>query len=452
MARLRMASIRRTLLAYLLLGLFAVAVLATWLTYRETQREVSDLFDLQLKQLAYSTRIDDLVRGRPRSLEVPGYRAQSGVAEIVTQIWDRDGVLVYWTRPGAELPVPVQEGYTDVVRDGREWRVYTHVQGAHVLQVAHALDERRAIATQTALRTLLPLVALIPILGVLIWHAVGLGLRPLTAMSRAVEKRRPDAMAPLAVANMPRELKPLGESLNALLARLDDALSAQRRFTADAAHELRTPLAALKLQAELAERAPAGPEREAAFAALAAGIDRAAHLIDQLLTMARLEPGGAASDARPVDLTTLVRDAVVARAALADDKGIDLGLAGTAEVTLAGDAAGLATLVGNLLDNALRYTPAGGKVDVGLERDASGVTLSVVDTGPGIPAAERERVFERFYRVTDVAGTALARGDAKGSGLGLSIVRRIAEAHGATIELGDGPDGRGLAVRVRFPV
>lgn len=452
MARLRMGSIRRTLLAYLLLGLFAVAVLATWLTYQETKREVGDLFDLQLKQLAYSTRIDDLLRGRAPSLSPPGSRPASGVAEIVTQIWDRDGVLVYWSRPGAGLPVPAQEGYSNVTRDGREWRVYTHVEGAHALQVAHALDERRAIAAQTALRTLFPLAALIPILGVLIWHGVGLGLKPLVLMSRAVEKRRPDAMAPLAVANMPRELKPLGQSLNALLARLDEALAAQRRFTADAAHELRTPLAALKLQAEVAERAPQGPERDAAFVALAAGIDRATHLVGQLLTMARLEPGGPARDAEPVDLTSLVRDAVVARAGLAADKGIDLGLARADDGVLKGDPAGLAMLVGNLLDNALRYTPAGGRVDAAVERDDAAVTLSVIDTGPGIPVAERERVFERFYRGVGTAAAAMAAGEAKGSGLGLSIVRRIAEGHGATVGLDDGPDGRGLAVHVRFPV
>jgi len=251
-----MTSIRRTLLVWLLLGLATVAVLATVLTYVETKREIGDLFDLQLKQLAYSTRIDDLLRGRQPSLAAPDGRQPGGVSQLVTQIWDHDGVLVYWSQPGAGLPVPVQEGYSTVVQNGREWRVFTHVAGSHALQVAHALDERREIAAQTALRTLLPLAGLIPFLGVLIWYAVGRGLKPLETMSRAVAKRRPDAMAPLAESGLPRELKPLAGSLNALLARLDEALSAQRRFTADAAHELRTPLAALKLQAELAERAP----------------------------------------------------------------------------------------------------------------------------------------------------------------------------------------------------
>ncbi|HTQ00251.1 MAG TPA: ATP-binding protein [Casimicrobiaceae bacterium] len=442
-----MSSIRRTLLGYLLLGLAAVAVVTTWLTYQETKSEVGDLFDLQLKQLAYSTRIDDLLRGRQPSLTLPDSRPNGGVSEIVTQIWDRDGVLVYWSRPGPGFPVPATEGYSNVAQNGREWRIYTHVEGTHALQVAHALDEREGIATQIALRTLLPLAALIPILGALIWYAVGVGLKPLDTMSRAVAKRRPDAMAPLAEGSLPRELQPLAQSLNALLARLDEALSAQRRFTADAAHELRTPLAALKLQVELAERAPDAEQLTAALAELESGVDRASHLVEQLLTMARLEPESPLRAAQTVDLTALAREAIVARAAIASGRTIDLGLTRGTQAAVRGDASNLAMLIGNLLDNALRYTPAGGRVDVAVDRDnAGGARLSVSDTGPGIPAAERERVFERFYRVRGPESP-----EPVGSGLGLSIVRRIADAHGATVELADGPDGRGLAVHVQFP-
>jgi len=442
-----MTSIRRTLLAWLLLGLAAVAALATVATYIETKREVGDIFDLQLKQLAYSTRIEDLLRGRAPSPSPPDGRPAAGVAQIVTQIWNRDGVLVYWSQPNTALPVPATEGYSNVIDNGREWRLYTHVVGNHALQVAHALDERREIAAQTALRTLLPLLALIPFLGVLIWYAVGRGLRPLDAMSRAVAKRRPDAMAPLAEATLPSELRPLAGSLNALLARLDDALSAQRRFTADAAHELRTPLAAVRLQVELAERAPDPEARAAALTELKSGVDRAARLVEQLLMMARFEPDAPEDAATAVDLTPIVHDALVARAALAEDKRIDMGCARTAPVAVRGDAASLAMLLANLLDNALRYTPAGGRIDVAVDDDQGQAVLSVADTGPGIPAAERERVFERFHRGT----SAISAPDANGSGLGLSIVRRIAHAHRATVTLGEGPSGRGLTVSVRFP-
>jgi len=442
-----MRSIRRTLLVWLLLGLAAVAVVASVATYFDTRREIGELFDLQLKQLAYSTRIDDLLRGRQPSVSGPGADRTAGVSEIVTQIWDRDGVLVYYSRPGTGLPVPATEGYSNVIQDGHAWRVYTHVEGRHALQVAHALDERREIAAQSALRTLLPLAALIPFLGVLIWYAVGRGLRPLETMSRAVAKRQPDAMAPLAEGGLPEELRPLAGSLNALLARLSDALNAQRRFTADAAHELRTPLAALKLQVELAERAPDSATRAVALAELEDGVDRASHLVEQLLAMAWLEPEALAKNFADCDLVALAKDGIVARAALAADRRIDLGLAREAVVHARGDAASLSMLLANLLDNALRYTPEGGRIDVAIDDDAGHAVLTVADNGPGIPAGDRERVFDRFHRgsnAADVPGKS-------GSGLGLSIVRRIVDAHGATIMLDAGADGRGLVARVRFP-
>ena len=435
-----MNSIRRTLLVWLLAGMAAIAVAASGATYVAARREVGELLDLQLKQLAYSTRIDDLLRGRRPGLETRAPLHAGDITELVTQIWDRDGVLVYWSRPGAELPVPATEGYSTVERGGRTWRVYTLVQDTHALQVAQAQDEREAIATQTALRTLLPFLALIPIFGAVVWLGVGRGLRPLDTMSRAVAKRRPDALAPLADQALPEELQPLAASLNGLLARLSEALAAQRRFTADAAHELRTPLAALKLQLDLARRD--GADRGAALGDLDAGIARASHVVEQLLTLARVEPEALAQQRSPCDLAAIARDAVVARAALAADKSIDLGLARAAPSVVNGDPASLAILLSNLIDNALRYTPRGGRIDVAVDRDQSGAILSVADTGPGIPSADRERVFDRFFRG--------AGSNEPGSGLGLSIVRRIADAHHATITLDAPAEGSGLVVRVRF--
>src|SRR5512146_203665 len=438
-----MNSIRRTLLVWLLAGLAAIALATSGVTYLAARREAGELLDLQLKQLAYSTRIDDLLRGRRPGFDVPRAPHASGITELVTQIWDRDGVLVYWTQPGMGLPVPATEGYSTVRHDGRDWRVYTLVQGTHALQVAQAQDEREAIATQTALRTLVPFLALIPFFGVLIWVGVGRGLEPLDAMSRAVAKRRPDALAPLPARELPEELKPLGASLNGLLARLAEALTAQRRFTADAAHELRTPLAALKLQLDLARRAAQPAEFAAALDDLEAGVARTSHVVEQLMTLARVEPEAMAQKRTACDLVAMAKDAIVARAALAADKAIDLGLARAAPALVQGDPASLAILLSNLVDNALRYTPRGGRIDVAVDRDAGGATLSVSDTGPGIPVAERARVFDRFYRgeVHEEAG----------SGLGLSIVKRIADAHGATITLDAPAEGSGLVVSVHFP-
>jgi len=436
-----MNSIRRTLLAWLLAGLAAIALAASGATYLAARREVGELLDLQLKQLAYSTRIDDLLRGRRPGLEPRAAPSGAGITELVTQIWDRDGVLVYWTQPGMGLPVPATEGYSTANHDGRRWRVYTLVQGTHALQVAQAENEREAIATQTALRTLVPFIALLPLFGALIWIGVGRGLAPLDAISRAVAKRRADAMAPIAERGVPEELQPLVVSLNGLLARLSEALAAQRRFTADAAHELRTPLAALKLQLDLARRGGTS-DGAGALDDLDAGVARASHVVEQLLTLARVEPEALAQKRSDCDLLALARDAIVARAALAADKAIDLGLLRAVPATVSGDPASLAILLSNLIDNALRYTPRGGRIDVAVDRDNTGATLTVTDNGPGIPAEDRARVFDRFFRGDDQ--------HEQGSGLGLSIVKRIADAHHAAIALDDA-EGGGLAVRVHFP-
>ncbi len=437
-----MISIRRTLLVWLLAGLAGIGLAASAATYVAARREIGSLLDLQLKQLAYSTRMDDLLRGQRPGFDTPDVPRGTGITELVTQIWDRDGVLVYWTRPGMGLPVPAREGYSTVSRNGRYWRVYTMVHGTHALQIAQPQDERDKLATQTALRTLLPFAALMPVFGVLMWLGVGHGLRPLETMSRAVGKRRPDALAPIGESGLPEELRPLGESLNGLLARLSDALSAQRRFTADAAHELRTPLAALTLQLDLARRSGATQGSSASLDDLDAAVARASHVVEQLMTLARVEPEALAMQKSRCDLVAIAKDAIVARAGLAEQKHIDLGLAHAEPATVDGDAASLAILLSNLVDNALRYTPAGGRIDVSVG-NADGVpTLTVSDDGPGIPPEDRERVFDRFYRG--------AGNDEPGSGLGLSIVKRIADAHGASIALDAPVTGRGLVVSVRF--
>jgi two-component system OmpR family sensor kinase len=436
-------SIRRTLLVWLLAGLVAIGLLATVVAYHATRREVGELLDLQLMQLAYSTRIDDLLRGRQPGTGDRDSPHANGVTELVTQIWDRDGVLVYWSNPGAGLPVPATEGYATVRHNNRDWRVYTMVRGSHALQVAQAEDDREAIATKTAWRTLAPFIAFLPLFGLLTWVGVGRGLAPLRAMSLAVAKRRPDALAPIGERNLPEELLPLAASLNDLLARLDAAIGAQRRFTADAAHELRTPLAALKLQLDLARRAGSGEARNAAYDDLDAGVSRASHLVDQLLTLARVEPEARADRIVDVDLAALARDAIVSRAALAAEKGVDLGLAHADALSVRGDPATLAILFSNLIDNAVRYTPRGGRVDVSIVRDGPGAVATVADTGPGIPVEDRPLVFDRFHRG--------AGASEPGSGLGLSIAKRVADAHEASIELDSPPEGTGLVVRVRFP-
>jgi signal transduction histidine kinase len=227
-----------------------------------------------------------------------------------------------------------------------------------------------------------------------------------------------------------------------MLERLGHAFDGQRAFVADAAHELRSPLTALKLQAQLVRRAPDEAARAAAIDALVAGVDRATRLVEQLLTLARQEPGAAATPLQNVVLAPLARQVLADAAPLAQARGSTLALQADEQATLQGDPAALAVLLRNLVDNALRYTPAGGRVEVAVVRDGAAVQLRVDDSGPGIPAAERERVFERFVRGSSAAPET-------GSGLGLAIVRSIALRHGAMLRLMDSPLG-GLRVQLRF--
>jgi two-component system OmpR family sensor kinase len=246
---------------------------------------------------------------------------------------------------------------------------------------------------------------------------------------------------------MPDEIAPLSAALNQLLARLSHAIDTQRAFVADAAHALRTPLAALQLQAQLVERADDGAARDQAIGKLRQGLERLTHLVTQLLTLARQEPGAALPAHEPVALDQLAASVVADMAQAALDRDIDLGLESGADPSPAvvrGDAEALRILLTNLVDNALSYIPAGGRIDVAVRRSADGraVELVVSDNGPGIPAEERARVFDRFYRLADAP--------TGGSGLGLAIVAEIAQSHGARVLLEDAEPG--LRVRVVFAV
>ncbi|HET9598536.1 MAG TPA: ATP-binding protein [Anaeromyxobacteraceae bacterium] len=428
---------RRTLLVALLASVAAVTLTAALLVYRLVRGEIDALFDDQLRQIALALRSQSPDRGALASLGRERL-------ELVVQIWTPDGQRLYLSRPDAGLPDLARLGYDTVDSPSGAWRVYAAELSGFVVQVAQPLRVRQRLAVAAATRTLTPVVLILPLLALLVWRTVGRALLPLDRLAAAVAARNPGTLEPIPEGATPAEALPLVRSLNDLLRRLEAALSAQRAFVADAAHELRTPLAALHLQVQLVERAPDPAERAAALADLRAGLDRTTHVVQQLLTLARAEPDAAARLAgEPVALDELVAQAVADHAVLAEARAVDLG-ASAAEpgAVVRGDAAALRTLVGNLLDNALRHTPGGGRVDVSAGLAAGAPFLAVEDTGPGIPPAERERVFDRFYRRGD--------GPAGGAGLGLAIVKAIADRHGASVSLGEAPGG-GLSVRVAFP-
>ncbi|CAG1011313.1 two-component system, OmpR family, sensor kinase [Rhizobiaceae bacterium] len=431
-----MTSIRRALLLPLAGGLALALVAATLATYVRARDEASAMFDVQLSQLAAS------VTGMPLSVAPGAGRAGSADAPLIVQVWNRDGVQVYRSQGAREAPARGSPGFATVqTRDG-PWRVYSVLAGGELVQVAQPLALRDQLAASLALSTIVPWLVAAPLIAVLLWFAIARALRPLDRLAHAVGERNPRELEPLSEREWPREVAPLVAALNGLLRRLDGALDAQKAFVADAAHELRTPLAAVHLQAELAERAHGEAERAGALAALRGGLMRATRVVEQLLSLAREDHAGADAPRVHVDLAALAREAIAAHAGRAAAKDVDLGAGRLDTLAVDGDADALATLAANLIDNALRYVPAGGHVDVIVETRDGAPALVVRDDGPGIPASERALVFERFARGP--------RRGAPGSGLGLAIVKRIAERHGAAVTLADGAHGRGLEVVVRF--
>jgi two-component system OmpR family sensor kinase len=433
-----MTSIRRQLLVWLVLGFSLATIAAAIGVYRQARLEAGEILDYQLQQMAAAFPKEGF-----GPLTIPPVVAIESGDVVVVQIWDQGGVQVYLSRPDSPPPESRGLGFSTVSTPDGDWRVYSAIVGNNVIQVSQPTSAREELAAAMALRTMLPLLVLTPLLILLIWITVGRGLKPLNVVASAVGTRSAEALQPLPEQSLPREVKPLVSALNELLARLGRSLSFQRSFIADAAHELRTPLAAVKLQIQIAERARDDDERAAAFARLKGGVDRATRLVEQLLALARYEPEAAEQPFAPVDLTDIARDVVVERAPIADANGIDLGLSSVAPTQIMGDAEALRVMLGNLVDNAIHYTPARGTVDVEVRMQSNGSCLVVTDTGPGIPSADRERVFDRFYR-GDTAGQT-------GSGLGLAIVHRVAQRHRASVELGEGSGGRGLKVTVCFP-
>jgi len=433
-------SMRGRLLAWLLGALVLGGLLIGYNAYRSTQRDLDELLDYQLEQLAFALSRQDVGATQvPPAMLLPE-------PDFITQVWDRDGVLMFYSRPNLSIPMRPAPGFSTVQWNGQAYRVYTELDGLRIIQVAHPLSLRKDMAAALARRAVVPLAALLPLLAVGIWIIVGHALRPLSAISTALRARSPSALQPLPQQDLPEELVPLVGSLNDLLERLQRALEAQRQFVADAAHELRSPLTAVQLQLQLLKRAPDEAARAPALERLERGVQRSTHLVRQLLTLARQDPQAAQSDEQPVDLGALAREIVADFDPIAQRKGLALGVDSAGVVELRGRAEGLRAMLGNLIDNALRYTPWGGRVTVRVRRQPGAAVLEVEDTGPGIPPDQRERVFDRFYRATGSVDVE------DGSGLGLAIVKRVAEQHKAAITLSDGTEGKGLRVTVHFPV
>jgi len=430
-------SIRARLLAWLFAGVVFIGAAGGGIVYRNALAEADAFFDYHLRQTAL------LLRDEPVEYVAPQIPANDAAYDFVVQVWTLDGVRIYLSRPHSVLPNITTLGFSTVTTSEGLWRVYGAQAMTKVIQVAQPMRVRKEQAVDLALKTLRPFALLLPVLGFLIWIAVGRALQPLQRLTTLVKARRVDALDPLPNERLPDEVRPLVDALNDLLVRLGVALDRERAFMADAAHELRTPLTALHLQMGTLSRAANEAERNDAMEKLSAGMQRAIRLVEQMLSLARQEPRVEPTRA-PVPLADIARDVVAELVPLADAKQIDLGISNSQPAVVMGDPDALRTLTRNLVDNAVRYTPTGGRVDVSVENgsDSGQTLLKIVDNGPGIPPEERSRVLDRFYRRPGTSPP--------GSGLGMAIVKAIADTHGATLELDAGPDGAGLAVSVRF--
>jgi two-component system OmpR family sensor kinase len=369
------------------------------------------------------------------------------------QIWGRNGRALMRSpdAPVQALMPDFRPGFADTEIDGERWRVFavSDMTGTVQVQVGKPEHLLREDLNRWVRLSSVSAAVLFAVLLTAVWKAICFTWRPVADVQKAIESRHPNDLRPLPTAALPKEVKPLVESFNGLLQQLDASMRNERRFIADAAHEMRTPMAALLAHAQLAQRADNEEKRNQALAQLIAGVQRNARLSEQMLDMARLDSCCRIEQPQRVRLDEAVQ--VVARdfEVIAQQKQQHLTVQAEPSVIL-GDIDLLGILLRNLIDNALRYSGRGGRVAVScvVERRGEGaaqtrkICLTVADDGPGVPVEERERIFDRFYRAPGARE--------RGSGIGLSLVARIAEVHNASIEIGSGLDGRGVAIAVHF--
>ena len=436
-------SLRGRLLWYLLAAITIAAVAQASIAYRTALQDADQIFDYHMQQMALSLRSRVPLANTEEAANVD--TPVAGNDDLVVQVWSPDGVQVFKSVSHARLPQRAVLGFSNVRANGTTYRIFSIQSNSQTVQVAQDLAVRRSMAGNLALRTLGPIAVMMPILMLVVWWVVSGSLEPVARVRKQVASRQADDLSPVSEAGLPDEVRPLVQELNLLFGRVRTAFDAQQHFVGDAAHELRTPLAALKLQVQSLERANGNPEaHKVAVGRLTAGIERATRLVEQLLVLARQEASAAGGAPRqPVDLAGVAKRAVADLAGLAQVRCIDLGLQRADGAAIEGQPDALMILTRNLVDNAIKYTPNGGTVDVSVVAEAGTVRLRVEDSGPGIPPEERERVFDRFYRVPG--------SDAAGSGLGLAIIKSIAERHGARLELGESARLKGLEATVIFP-
>ncbi|HXE20827.1 MAG TPA: ATP-binding protein [Rhodoferax sp.] len=430
-------SLRGRLLFFLLLAIFLASVVQAVTAYRGALRQADDMFDYHLEQIARSLR-----GGVP--LDPPALDGDApGDYDFYVQIWGPDGSQIFRSAPAA-LPPQAVLGFSDVKVGGVSYRVYSVQTPLQTVQIAQNMSARLARARALAAHAVLPIALMAPLLMLVVWWVISRSLAPVERTRRQVASRSAGDLSPLPEGGLPAEVRPLVDELNLLLGRVGAAFDAQAQFVANAAHELRSPLTALKLQAQALRRSGDEAAREASVARLNQGIDRAIRLVEQLLALAREEAGlGHPAAQERLNLQDVVQLAVADVLPQAQARQIDLGVGDSEPAWVQGQLDALRILLRNLLDNAIKYTPAAGRVDVALRIAGANAMLVVEDSGPGIDTEDRAHVLDRFFRAGNASG-------ASGSGLGLAIVNTIAKRHGATLSLERSERLGGLRAKLRF--
>ena len=438
-----MRSLRRGLIVSLWMALLVVGAVSAAFTHLQTRQDTNEMLDYQMEQVA--TFLGASAFRTPLSQPmVPRVHTDHDIEEdYVVNVRGANGRILYATPADVQIPPLRWLGFRVVKLGGIDYRVFSAEAGAQRIAVAQRMELRRETAAEAAYAALLPVGLLIPVLGLLIGVVIRRQLQPLGETAKAVAARSSVSLDPLPVNGLPTELRPLIEEINRLLNRVAVASENERRFIADAAHALRTPLAALQLQADVLDGSQDVAERAARTSELRAGIRRAVRLSRHLLTLARSEsvhrssPGGTAVD-------PAIAEAFHVYGPIAAARNVELHQAAPCDAEVASDPGDLVQIIGNLLDNAVRYSAAAGRVTVSATADGDRVRIEIVDEGPGLPESELSNVFNRFYR---------APGDAtEGSGLGLAVVRGIVERLGGRVQLANRSDRSGLIASVWLPI
>lgn len=446
-----MISIRRRLLLLLLIGMGLGVLVTGILVYHQTDDEVSELYDAHLEQIA-TLLAQQLGGSAPaplpaRPLITPRQLKRWDEQNYLIQLWTLQGELIesFPGRLDAQHQIALQpaKGFHEIKSGNVDWHLYRANGDRLTIQVAQMQRPRLATIRGIGGMLLWPLILQVPLFLSVAWISVRLGLLPLDELSLALEQRQPESLQPLSEKKLPVELLPLVRSLNGLLRRLDAALQQQRHFVGDAAHELRTPISALRLQLDALHRADSPQERHEAMVALESGVARASKLTQQLLLIARAESPVNSRTVTELSLEQVGKEALERHLSIAQANNIDLGIDRLDQATLRAASEDISVVLDNLLSNAINYSGAGSRVDLSLYLEGDNVVIEVTDDGPGIPAHEREPIFNRFHRVLG--------NTVEGTGLGLAIVKTICDRYRARIDVSDGPTGKGTRFRIEWP-